>query len=125
MKRTVLYFIAIGLLSFSCNSSKNQPINCDLKKITFNIKHFDDRGLYGDDKTAVDYEFCVPNNSETIKTINEIDSSIKPLKGKGRIKCAENHIVMIGNSYNKDIKNILCKLSQLDYITEINQVFWE
>lgn len=125
MKRTVLYFITIGLLSFSCNSSKNNNLNCNLKKITFNIKHFDERGLMGEDKTAIDFEFCVPNNAETLKTISEIDSSIKPINGKGRTKCADNHIVMIGNSYNKDIKNILCKLSQLNYITEINQVFWE
>ena len=124
MKPYFLYIVALFVL-LSCNASKNQLTNCNLKKITFNIKHFDERGLYGDEKTAVDYEFCVPNNTETLKTISEIDSSIKPLNGKGRTKCKENHIIMIGNSYNKDIKKILCELSQLDYITEINQVFWE
>ncbi|MGE0561853.1 MAG: hypothetical protein AB7O47_08565 [Flavobacteriales bacterium] len=125
MKGTILYFFIIGLLSFSCSSSKNNNLNCNLKKITFNIKQFDERGLMGDEKMAIDFEFCLPDNPNALQAIKEIDSSIKPLHGKGRTKCAENHIIMIGNSYNKDIKNILCKLSQLDYITEINQVFWE
>ena len=76
MKPYFLYIVALFVL-LSCNASKNQLTNCNLKKITFNIKHFDERGLYGDEKTAVDYEFCVPNNTETLKTISEIDSSIQ------------------------------------------------
>lgn len=125
-----LFFFLIIL--FSCNAAKNEGINtvqeyCNTNKIKFKLTIFDKNGLIGDEnnKVALDYEFCVPNTSEILKTINEIDSNIKPLRGKGRTKCAENHIVMIGNSYNKDIKKILCKLSQLDYVTEINQVFWE
>ena len=132
--KTNYFFGLIILLSivFSCTSSKNKSVsenieNCNLDKIKFKLSVFDKNGLTGDEnnKVALDYEFCVPNTPEVLSTINEIDSSIKPLNGKGRTKCAENHIIMIGNSYNKNIKKILCKLSQLEYITEINQVYWE
>lgn len=132
MKRTFLYFITVGLLSFSCNSAKNEGINtiqenCNTNKIKFKLAIFDKNGLTGDEnnKVALDYEFCVPNKPEILKTINEIDSSIKPIKGKGRTKCNNDAILLIGNSYNKDIKKILCNLSQLECITEIKQVYWE
>ena len=132
--KTNYFFRLIILLNivFSCTSSKNKSVsenveNCNLDKIKFKLSIFDKNGLTGDEnnKVALDYEFCVPNQVEYLTKIREIDSSIKPLNGKGRTKCAENHIVMIGNSYNKDIKKILCNLSQLEYITEINQVYWE
>lgn len=123
-------FLVVVLLS--CGSAKkgttdNKNENCNTNKIKFKLAIFDKNGLTGDEnnKVALDYEFCVPNKPEILNTINEIDSSIKPLHGKGRTKCAENHIVMIGNSYNKDIKKILCNLSQLECITEIKQVYWE
>lgn len=120
------------VLLLSCSSAKkrttdNMNENCNTNKIKFKLTLFDKNGLTGDEnnKVALDYEFCVPNKLEILNTIKEIDSSIKPLNGKGRTKCAENHIIMIGNSYNKDIKKILCNLSQLECITEIKQVYWE
>lgn len=132
MKTTSTFLFLMLFVFFSCTSSKTKSVtetieNCHLDKIKFKLTLFDKNGLIGDEnnKVALDYEFCVPNKPEILNTINEIDSSIKPLNGKGRTKCAENHIVMIGNSYNKDIKKILCNLSQLEYITEINQVYWE
>ncbi len=123
-------FLVVMLLS--CGSTKkgttdNINENCNTDKIKFKLTIFNKQGLVGEDdgKVALDYEFCVPNQVAYLTKIREIDSSIKPLNGKGRTKCAENHIVMIGNSYNKDIKKILCNLSQLEYVTEINQVYWE
>lgn len=132
--KTNYFFGLIILLNivFSCTSSKNKSVsenieNCNLDKIKFKLSIFDKNGLTSDEnnKVALDYEFCVPNTPEILTKISEIDSSIKPIKGKGRTKCTDNAILLTGNSYNKDIKKILCNLSQLEYITEINQVFWE
>lgn len=115
----------------SCSSSKdnanNLNVDCNTEKIKFKLVIFDKQGLIGEDngKVALDYEFCIPNTPEVLNTINGIDSSIKPTKSKGRTKCKEGYVLMMGNSYGKDIKRILCNLSQLDYITEINQVYWE
>lgn len=127
---TILFLML--LVCFSCSLSKNKNVsenteNCNLDKIKFKLSVFDKNGLTGNEnnKVALDYEFCVPNTPEILTKISEIDSSIKPVKGKGRTKCAENTILLTGNSYNKDIKKILCNLSQLEYITEINQVYWE
>lgn len=116
----------------SCGSAKKETTdnineNCNTNKIKFKLTIFDKNGLTGDEnnKVALDYEFCVPDNPDILNAIREIDSGIKPIKGKGRTKCNSDAILLIGNSYNKDIKKILCKLSQLEYITEINQVYWE
>lgn len=133
MKMSTIILFLMLFVCFSCSTSKNKSLtesiieNCNIDKIKFKLSIFDKNGLTGDEnnKVALDYEFCVPNKLEILNTIKEIDSSIKPLNGKGRTKCAENHIIMIGNSYNKDIKKILCNLSQLEYVTEINQVYWE
>lgn len=129
---SVYSLFILFLVLLSCNSSKNKiantvPENCNLDKIKFKLSIFDKNGLTGDEnnKVALDYEFCVPNTPEILNTIKEIDSSIKPTKGKGRTKCTDNAILLTGNSYNKDIKKILCNLSQLEYITEINQIYWE
>jgi hypothetical protein len=135
--QTKPYFFQIFNLLFliamliSCSSSKdnanNLNVDCNTEKIKFKLVIFDKQGLIGEDngKVALDYEFCIPNTPEVLNTINGIDSSIKPTKSKGRTKCKEGYVLMMGNSYGKDIKRILCNLSQLDYITEINQVYWE
>jgi hypothetical protein len=137
MQAKINHLHFFGLLTFlivvlSCSSSKNKTANttlenCDINKIKFNLNMFDKQGLVGEDggKVALDYEFCVPNNPEILNTIKEIDSSIKPTNGKGRTKCTDNSILLTGNSYGKDIKRILCELSQLEYIKTINQVYWE
>lgn len=120
------------MLLFSCNSTKKEgitaePENCISTKIKFKLANFDKQGLLREDdlKNPIDYEFCVPNTPEALNKIKEIDSSIKPTKNKGRTKCKEGYMLMMGNSYGKDIKKILCNLSQLEYVTEINQVYWE
>lgn len=132
MKTNSIILFLMLFVFFSCSSSKNKSVtenieNCNLDKIKFKLSIFDKNGLTGDEnnKVALDFEFCVPNTPEILTTIKEIDSSIKPTKGKGRTKCTDNAVLLTGNSYNKDIKKILCNLSQLEYITEINQVYWE
>lgn len=129
----IILFIIL-FLQFSCNSAKNEGVNtntiqenCTQTKIKFKLANFDKQGLLREDdlKNPIDYEFCVPNTPEALNTIKEIDSSIKPTKSKGRTKCKEGYVLMMGNSYGKNIKKILCNLSQLEYVTEINQVYWE
>ncbi|MCC7332398.1 MAG: hypothetical protein IT232_07305 [Flavobacteriales bacterium] len=131
MKTNAVFLFLLFFVFFSCTSTKTNnnlgKENCNLNKIKIKLSEFDENGLIGDEdgKVALEYEFCVPNNNEVLNEIKEIDSGIKPVKGKGRTKCSENSILLIGNSHQKDIKKILCKLSQLEYITEINPVYWE
>jgi hypothetical protein len=120
------------MLLFSCNSTKKEGINaerenCISSKIKFKLANFDKQGFLREDdlKNPIDYEFCIPNTAEALNKIKEIDSSIKPTKSKGRTKCKEGYVLMMGNSYGKDIKKILCNLSQLEYVTGINRVYWE
>lgn len=134
-KKTTFFYLSLNvmlMLLFSCSSTKKEavktvPENCITSKIKFRLANFDKQGLLREDdlKNPIDYEFCIPNTPEALNKIKEIDSSIKPTKSRGRTKCNDDYVLMMGNSYGKDIKKILCSLSQLDYITEINQVYWE
>ena len=130
----LLFILCISLLGIcSCNSSqKVEPVavvndKCNYKKIKFDIYELDNRGQMGaeNNKTTLDFEFCIPNKVDFLMEVKNIDSSLKSQKGKGRSNCSEEHLLIVGNTYNKDFKKILCKISQLEYVKEINQTMWE
>ncbi len=122
------------LILFACKSTKNDiikpvtlPEGCKLEKIKFDLAKIDQRGLIGDEdnKVAVDFEFCIPKTSNAIEEVMAIYPQFKQQEGKGKSNCGEHQILILGNTYNNDYKNILCKLSRLEYIKEIKQTYWE
>lgn len=130
------FLLILGISLFglcSCTSSqKVEPAtvvndDCNYKKIKFDIYELDKRGQLGteNNKTTLDFEFCIPNNPDFLTEVKNIDSSLASQKGKGRSNCSEEHLLIVGNTYNKDFKKILCKISQLEYVKEINQTLWE
>jgi len=126
----LLSIVFVFSLTISCSSSENsnyQIENCNIEKIKFDLTDIDNRGLIGelDNKVALDFEFCIPNKPEIIKEVLAINASLKTQKSKGRSNCNEQSILVIGNTYNKDFKKLLCKISQLEYVKEINQTYWE
>ncbi|MCB0409230.1 MAG: hypothetical protein KDD29_03365 [Flavobacteriales bacterium] len=132
LARFLILFSFFFLLA--CKSTKNEisktttlPDGCKIEKIKFDLTKIDQRGLAGDEdnKTAVDFEFCIPNTSSTIEEVMAIYPQFKQQESKGKSNCGEHQILILGNTYNNDYKNILCKLSQLEYIKEIKQTYWE
>lgn len=129
MKLTNLLLI-FCFLAFSCSSSDTivdeavKDNDCVYSKIKFDFLSLDERGLNSTNK-AIDFEFCIPNHMDQLMEVKNIDSSLKSQKGKGRSNCSENYLLIVGSTYNKNYKKILCKLSQLDYVKEINESFWE
>tara|TARA_R110001592_G_scaffold22641_1_gene89754 strand:+ start:1689 stop:2093 length:405 start_codon:yes stop_codon:yes gene_type:complete len=129
----LIFFLSITLLFFACkNPQKIEPVttvheDCNYKKIKFDLFELDKRGQMGteNNKTTLDFEFCIPNKVDFLMEVKNIDSSLKSQKGKGRSNCSEEHLLIVGNTYNKDFKKILCKISQLEYVKEINQIYWE
>jgi hypothetical protein len=91
---------------------------CNLEKITFDINEIE--------KVPLDYEFCIPYEDRYLQEIKRIDPEIECYHGSsGRIGCIDSEYLCIGNTGHKDFRNILCKLSILDYIDRIDQTFWE
>lgn len=129
----VIFFLSITLLFFACKNPQQfeqvstSDNDCNYKKIKFDIYELDKRGQLGmeNNKTTLDFEFCIPNKVDFLMEVKNIDSSLKSQKGKGRSNCGEEYLLIVGNTYNKDFKKILCKISQLEYVKEINQTMWE
>lgn len=130
------FFYCFLLTTFwACAQNEATPIStnvvdsegCQLSKIKFDIEQLDKRGLIGTEnhKTGLNYEFCIPKDSSKLKTIRKFDGGLKLNQGKGRSGCSKEQWLITGNTYNKQYKHILCELTKLAYIKEINQTYWE
>ena len=126
----IIAFIVIGLFSMNAkivqSNPKEESDRCDLKKINLDLSSIDNNGLTG--SGYVDYEFCIPYQDRYIKEVRDISSDIRCFHGSGgRIGCGrvKDEYLCLGNTHDKKIKNILCKLSNLDYIKRIEECFWE
>jgi len=116
-----MYTIFLLIFLSTC-SLKNISENSNLEKITFDINTLDKDGLSG--KVSIDYEFCVPKDKVT--AVQKIDPSLKiHPKSKGRSNCNKTQVLAIGNTHQLNHKEILIQLAELDFITKLNQVFWE
>lgn len=118
--------ILINLYSCKCTQvavSDSEIEECKLEKVKFDLNEIDEQGLLN--KVAVDFEFCILNQQKYIDEVIAIDASLKQIASKGRSKCSKDQVLIIGNSSNKEYKKILCKISQLTYVKEINRTYWE
>ncbi len=99
-----------------------------MAKITFDLEMLNDEGLYGppDGLRSLDYRFCIPKNERYKNEVMQIDPGIKIYNGSGSIQsCNEDQYLCIGNTHQKDFKQILLKLAALDYVKKIDEMIWE
>lgn len=128
-KFTFVFCINLILISlYSCKStqstlSESEKEECKLEKVKFDLNEIDEQGLVN--KVAVDFEFCILNQQKYIDEVFAIDESLKQLASKGRSNCGKDQVLIVGNTYKKEYKKILCKISQLTYVKEINRTYWE
>lgn len=117
---------AIILLLVSCSVFKSKAVKKAESKMNFEFSKLDKEGLIKKKGTSLAYEFCIPNNIESLTKIKAIDESISIYKsGTGRIGCSENEILCIGETHNKNYKSILLQIAELDYVKSINESFFE
>ena len=120
MLRVALSYCILVFLS-TCQDIPSGKINFDLSQI-------DENGLMGQEggKVSVDYEFCIPAGEAYADEVKSIDPSIGIyLHTKGRIGCEEDQWLCLGNTHQKDWKDILKSLAALDYVKRIEQNYWE
>ncbi len=96
-------------------------------KIRFDLSVLDESGLYGppDGLRALDYEFCIPDRSETVARVRSIDGSVRMHRARGRTGCAASELLCIGNTHQPGFRAVLAALSRLPYVARIDQAFFE
>lgn len=99
-----------------------------IAKIRFDLSRLNDRGLRGppDGLRAVDYEFCIPSGETYVKEIKAIDPSATVYsRSRGRIGCAEDQSLVIGNTHQPGFRKILGELAARPYVMRIDESFFE
>ncbi|PCJ23746.1 MAG: hypothetical protein COA97_11020 [Flavobacteriales bacterium] len=120
-----LFVIAIVLWSYSCKPTKEIAVDCQFDKIKFELTLFKDNGYDNKTNQPIDYEFCIPDNETNWNEVLAINPSLKKASSKGRSNCKKGELLVIGNTDNKAFKSMLCKIANLGYVKEVNQIFWE
>ena len=122
----LLSALLILILVMNCSVFKSKEQKKAETKMNFSFSKIDKNGLIKKRGTSLSYEFCIPNKTEYIDEIHRIDESIGTYKSsKGRIGCGANEILCIGETADKDYKKILIALTNLNYVKQINESFFE
>lgn len=119
---------AVILITFfmSCTIFKSKAVKNAEEKMNFSFSKLDKKGLIKEKGTSLAYEFCIPNTEANLNEIKAIDESIAVYKSsKGRIGCSKDEILCIGETVDKDYKNILIEISKKSYVKSINESFFE
>jgi hypothetical protein len=109
----------------SCKPAMEISNACQNDKIHFDLKMLDENGSDLKTHQPIDYEFCITDNETALAEVLSINPKLKKTSSKGRSKCGENELLMLGNTDNKAFRSMLCKISTLDSVKEINQTYWE
>ncbi|MCB0586424.1 MAG: hypothetical protein KDD06_14025 [Phaeodactylibacter sp.] len=123
----IFFLFTFSVTFFSCNSSRLQPTAEEMQKIRFDLSQLDENGLLGPEngKVALDYEFCIPQKGQYRQEVERIDPSLKIQTAKGRIGCSRDQYLCLGNTHQKNYKEVLYRLARLSYIERIERTFFE
>ena len=97
-------------------------------KVELDLSQVDDDGLRGppDGKVAVSYEFSIPNTDGSKAEVKAIDATVEFMPGsKGRVGAGKDQCLCIGNTHQKDYRQVLGKLASLSYVGRIIECHFE
>ena len=97
-------------------------------KLGFDPAYLDDQGLYGppDGRRALDYEFCIPASADVLERVSDLDPSIRFYPGAaGRVGCAVDQVLALGNTHQTDFRDVLDALEALLYVERIEPAWFE
>jgi hypothetical protein len=126
----ILTLILAAVLLAGCHVSPRSGTEPwpEAVKIKFRLDDIRPDGLRGpaDGLVAVPYEFCVPADEWVYREILQIDPSLQINTGaSGRVGCASNQSLVIGETAQPRWHEVLQALSSLAYVTEIRECFFE
>jgi hypothetical protein len=128
-ERIIMVILAVALLA-GCQTSSEQKNDRwpGATKIKFPLDNINADGLRGhpDALLAVSYEFCIPASERVYQEVLRIDPSVNFNPGsRGRIGCAKDQALSIGQTHQDHWREILKELSSQTYIVEIRECFFE
>jgi hypothetical protein len=110
-------------------TTQNTADTLTIKKINIDLTKFNDEGyrVHPDgEKSAANYEFCIPANDSVLAIVKAIDPTAGEMRGsKGRSGCSDKEWLVIGSTRQSNFKDVLKKLAGLDFIRKITETFWE
>lgn len=121
----LLIAVSLLCLSTTCN---NKALPQSSPKITFDLDQIGEDGLgkQAGSKVAIDYEYCIPADEKYVTIIQKIDPNFKIMKkSRGRIGCTKSQWLCMGNTYQKDWRNVLLTLADQTFIAQIDRAFFE
>ncbi len=107
----IILIALVGILIFGFIWNYETTTDCVIEKISFDYINISD----------VNYEFCIPNDNETLSNIYSVDSNITCSSGASN--CTETDLLCTGSTVNKNTQDVLCKLSLIASISSITQSF--
>lgn len=95
--------------------------------IRFDLSVLGESGLYGpsDGLRALHYEFCIPDRSDAVAQVRDIDASVRLQRAQGRIGCSKTQLLCIGSTHQPGYRQVLAALADLAYVARIEQAFFE
>jgi hypothetical protein len=97
-------------------------------KIQLDLALLDDRGLRGprNGLRSMGYEFCIPANERYAAEVQRIDPTLELMRGsRGRIGCAKDQYLCIGQTGQRHYRQVLERLAALDYTSRIVESTFE
>lgn len=130
---TVLFAAALSLacrdegkLASEAGKTKAEPATG--AKIEFDLGRLNSDGLAGppDGLRAISYEFCVPDQAETLAEVQRIDPTVELMRGAhGRIGCGADEVLCLGSTHQPEWRAVLTKLAGLSYVRRIAEAHFE
>jgi hypothetical protein len=115
----------VAMIAGCASVSNPQPHS---SKIDVDLANVNSEGLRGppDGLRAVHYEFCIPAGEYRAEEVRSIDPTAQFMPGsRGRIGCARDQILVVGNTHQRSYRQVLERLAALEYINRIRENFFE
>ena len=117
--------LMVAMIAGCASVSNPHPIS---SKIDVELGNVNSEGLRGpsDGFRAVHYEFCIPADENRADEVRSIDPTAQFMPGsRGRIGCASDRILVVGNTHQRSYRQVLGRLAALEYINRIGENFFE
>lgn len=126
----ILIVLAPGLLACKPGSRSITQVNASnsmLQKINFDLSQISAEGLIGPPNglRSLSYEFCIPATEKHLNEVRLINPAIQISRSRGRIGCAKDQYLCIGETHVPQWREILMAIAKLDYVQRIDQFFGE
>jgi len=119
---TWLLVFLLPVLGTTCPSKSTRTF---FQKVHFDITGIDDHGLRNGE-VAVDYEYCIPADKQSLDKVRAIDPNVRCLEtARGRIGCSKSEWLCISSTHGPDWKDRLGRLASLPFIHEFREVHYE